>query len=97
MKKTAAPRTSAARTQQARAGDVPDVSALRAALRRWTGECIRPPRLRFRHPWLAPMPPSAAAARVLAGRPSAGPRASVSGDGFSSGDSSYYLAEGLSR
>ncbi|RPH65662.1 MAG: hypothetical protein EHM78_24980, partial [Myxococcaceae bacterium] len=91
MKKTAAPRTSAARKQQERAGDVPNVSALRAALRRWTRECIRPPHLRFRHPWLAPMALSAAAARVLAGRPSAGQRASVSGDGFSSGDYSLGL------
>jgi Mannosylglycerate hydrolase MGH1-like glycoside hydrolase domain len=91
VKKTAAPRTSAARKQQARAGDVPDVSALRTALRRWTRECIRPPHLRFRHPWLAPMPLSAAAARVLAGKPSPAQRASISGDGFTSGDYSLGL------
>jgi hypothetical protein len=91
VKKTAAPRASAATKQQARAGDVPDVSALRAALRRWTRECIRPPHLRFRHPWLAPMPLSAAAARVLAGKPNAGQRASISGDGFTSGDYSLGL------
>ena len=91
MKKTAASRTSAATKQQARAEEIPHLSALRAALRGWTRECIRPPHLRFRHPWLAPMPLSAAAARVLAGEPSAGQRASVSGDGFTSGDYSLGL------
>src|SRR5262249_17098094 len=39
-----------------RGRDVPDVSALRAALRGWTQDCIRRPHLRFRHPWLPPMP-----------------------------------------
>jgi hypothetical protein len=91
VKKTAASRTSAATKQQARAEEIPHLSALRAALRGWTRECIRPPHLRFRHPWLAPMPLSAAAARVLAGEPSAGQRASVSGDGFTSGDYSLGL------
>lgn len=74
----------------ARAGP-PDTTALRAALRRWTRECIRPPQLRFQHPWLAPMPLSAAAARVIAGGASAGQRAAASGDGFSSGDYSLGL------
>jgi len=74
----------------ARAGP-PDLTALRAALRRWTGECVRPPHLRFQHPWLAPMPLSAAAARVLGGTAAAGQRASASGDGFSSGDYSLGL------
>jgi len=91
VKKTAASRTSAVTKQQARAEEIPHLSALRAALRGWTRECIRPPHLRFRHPWLAPMPLSAAAARVLAGEPSAGQRASVSGDGFTSGDYSLGL------
>lgn len=69
----------------------PDTTALRSALRRWTGECVRAPHLRFRHPWLAPMPLSAAAARVLAGAAAPGQRASASGDGFSSGDYSLGL------
>jgi Mannosylglycerate hydrolase MGH1-like glycoside hydrolase domain len=70
---------------------VPDVSALRAALHRWTRECIRPPRWRFQHPWLAPMPLSAAAARLLSGASGPGQRAAGSGDGFSSGDYSLGL------
>ena len=68
-----------------------EVTRLREALRSWTRACLRPPHLRFRHPWVAPMPLSSLAAAVLAGQTGAGQRAPASGDGFTSGDYSLGL------
>ena len=83
-----------------------DFGRLREYLLEQTRACVRPPIDRFRHPWIAPMPLSAAAARYLRHRGAASslgpvpPQAEVaakslgepsSGDGFAFGDYSLGL------
>src|SRR5690606_34916841 len=46
----------------------PDLEALRRYLLSASQACIRPPIDRFRHPWIAPMPPSRATAELLDAR-----------------------------
>lgn len=65
----------------------PRVEPLHRYLREAAHACVRRPVDRFRHPWLAPMPPSDEAARYLAERARGGPDARLEGgDRFALGD-----------